>query len=285
VDPLRAHWDFDDLDETERRFRELLAEERDEASRAEIRTQLARVAGLRGDFDGASRLIEEAEREAGESARAHVRVDLELGRIRRSSGDAHGALPLFEAALEAALEAGEHYLAADAAHMAALAAPDRNGFLAWTRCGVDVAESSDAGRYWLAPLLNNLGWELFEAGEHAQALEAFERALAERERDPERPQEIAIARYAVAKTLRVLGRTDEALRHMERAVAADEADCWFQEELSETYAALGRTEAAAHATRALELLATADPAFESDDARRIRLQELADASRDRARRT
>jgi tetratricopeptide (TPR) repeat protein len=285
VDPLRAYWDLDDLDATERCFRELLERETDEASRAEVLTQLARVAGLRGDFDQATRLIEEAEREAGESARARVRVDLEHGRIRRSSGDAQGALRLFEAALEAALDVGEEYLAADAAHMAALAAPDRNGFLAWTQRGIEVAESSEAARYWLAPLLNNLGWELFEAGEHARALEAFERTLAERERDPDRPQEIAIARYAVAKTLRVLGRTDEALRHMEQAVAADEADGWFQEELAETYAVLGRSEdAAAHAGRALALLPGADPAFESDENRKSRLKELADAAHDRARR-
>jgi len=281
VDPLRAHWDFDDLDATERRFRELLAEERDEASRAEILTQLARVAGLRGDFGQATRLIEDAQTDGGKSARARARSNLELGRILRSSGDAPGAFRLFEAVFGAARAAGEEYLAADAAHMAALAAPDRNGFLAWAQRGIEVAESSESATYWLAPLLNNLGWELFETGDHARALEAFERALAERERDPDRPQEIAIARYAVAKTLRVLGRTDEALRHMEQAVAAYEADGWFQEELAETYAVLGRSEdAAAHAGRALELLPAADPSFESDQTRKDRLRAIADASRD-----
>lgn len=284
-DRLRPLWDFHDLDASERRFRERLTTEPDDDLRAEVLTQLARVAGLRGDFEAGERLLERAT-SLGTSDTARVLIDLELGRIRRSSGDAQDALPHFEAAFEVALGAGEQYLAADAAHMAALAARDRNGFLAWTQRGIEVAESSEAARYWLAPLLNNLGWEVFEAGEHARALDAFERALAERERDPDRPQEIAIARYAVAKTLRELGRTDEALRHMEQAVAADEADGWFQEELAETYAALGRSEdAATHAGRALVLLPTADPSFESDDTRRIRLQELADAARDRARRT
>ena len=41
-DPLRPYWDFDDLDATERRFRDL---------RAEALTQLARVQGLREEFD------------------------------------------------------------------------------------------------------------------------------------------------------------------------------------------------------------------------------------------
>ena len=285
TDRLRPLWDFDDLDGSELRFRELLATETDAAARAEILTQLARVEGLRGDFAAAEGLLERAASE-GASEAAQIRIDLERGRIRRSAGVADEALPLFEAAFESAVRAGEHSLAADAAHMAALATSDRDEFLAWTRRGIEVAESNEGGRYWLGPLLNNLGWEHFEAGEHPQALEAFEHALAERERDPGNPQAIAIARYAVAKTLRVLGRPTEGLPHLELAVATDDADGWFHEELAETLAALGRPdEAAAHARRALELLPAADPSFESDETRKSRLQELANASRDRARRT
>jgi tetratricopeptide (TPR) repeat protein len=285
TDPLRALWDFDDLDASELRFQDLLATETNAGTRAEILTQLARVAGVRGDVDAAERLLEEAASTGGSRA-ARIRVDLERGRVRRSAGHADEALPLFEAAFAAAETAGEHYLAADAAHMAALAAPGRDGFLAWTKRGIAVAESSEDGGYWLGPLLNNLGWELFEAGEHARALEAFERALSERERDPGSPQAIAIARYAVAKALRALGRPEEAVAHIEAASASDADDGWFQEELAETYAALGRHEdAAARAARALDLLPAADPSFESDTTRKSRLQELANASRTRARRT
>ena len=105
-----------------------------------------------------------------------------------------------------------------------------------------LADSDEDARYWLGPLLNNLGWEHYEAGEHGEALVAFERALAERERDPENGAAIAIARYAVAKTLRALGRPEEAVVHIESAAASDADDGWFQEELAETYAALGRNE-------------------------------------------
>jgi hypothetical protein len=119
-DRLRPLWDFDDLGATESRFRVQLEGESDDAGRAEVLTQLARVEGLRDDFDGCERLLSEAEALAGASAVAKVRIDLERGRKLRSSDDPEGALPLFEAAFSRALEAGEHYLAGDAAHMCAL---------------------------------------------------------------------------------------------------------------------------------------------------------------------
>ena len=50
-DPLRAYWDFDDLDATQERFRELLEKESSDTARAEVLTQLARVEGLLGRFD------------------------------------------------------------------------------------------------------------------------------------------------------------------------------------------------------------------------------------------
>ena len=194
TDPLRPLWDFDDLDGTEARFRSL---------RAEALTQLARVEGLRGRFDEGDRLLDEA---TDESPRVRIRVELERGRLRRSSGDNAAALPLFETAYAAALAAGEDWLAGDAAHMAALAAPDREGFLAWTSRGLELAERSEAAAYWAGPLLNNLGWEHYDTGEHEQALEAFERALAVRERDPENVGAIEAARDAVAEARRALSR-------------------------------------------------------------------------------
>jgi tetratricopeptide (TPR) repeat protein len=192
-DPLRPLWDFDDLDATEARFRAL---------RAEALTQLARVEGLRDHFEEGDRLLDELAGEA--DPRVRIRVDLERGRLRRSSGDKESALPLFESAYASARDAGEDWLAADAAHMCALAAPDREGFLEWTSRGIELAESSEAAAYWLGPLLNNLGWEHFDAGEHQQALEVFERALEVRERDPENQAAIEHARDAVAEARRAL---------------------------------------------------------------------------------
>lgn len=233
-DPLRRFWDFEDLDATEARFRELLADEESTVRRATILTQLARVEGLRGRFDEGEALVDEAAALGG-----GPRVDLERGRLLRSAGDSEAAVPLFESAFAAALEAGEEFVAADAAHMAALVAPDRETMAEWTRRGLEVARAS-GDPYWEGPLLNNLGWAQFDDGDHAAALESFERALEAREREPERPYEIEIARYAVAKALLGLGRVHEAIALLERAVewAADagKRDRWFDEALAEAKA-------------------------------------------------
>ena len=87
---------------------------------------------------------------------------------------------------------------------------------------------------------------------------------------------IEIARYAVGKTLRALGRPQEAVTLLERAVAWDESDGWFHEELAEDYAALGRdAEAREQARLALPLLLGADPTFAKDEERATRLRRLA----------
>jgi tetratricopeptide (TPR) repeat protein len=205
-DRLRPLWDYDDLDATGSRFRVQLEDESDDAGRAEVLTQLARVEGLRDDFESCERLLSEAEALAGASAVAKVRIDLERGRKLRSSGDPEGALPLFEAAFSRALEAGEHYLAGDAAHMCALAvSEDRTAMEEWTQRGLDLGEREPSAAYWAGPLLNNLGWAYFDAGEHEHALPLFERALEVRKRDPDNPDAIGFAEEAVETARQALG--------------------------------------------------------------------------------
>jgi tetratricopeptide (TPR) repeat protein len=205
-DRLRPLWDFDDLDATESRFRVQLAGESDDPRRAEVLTQLARLEGLRDDFVGCERLLNEAEALVGSSAVAKVRIDLERGRKLRSSGDPEGALPVFEAAFSRACESGEHYLAGDAAHMCALAvADDRAAMEEWTQRGLDLGEREPAAAYWAGPLLNNLGWAYFDAGEHEHALDLFERALEVRRRDPDNPDAISFAEEAVQTARQALG--------------------------------------------------------------------------------
>jgi tetratricopeptide (TPR) repeat protein len=278
-DRLRPLWDFADLDATEERFQELLKHVTTDSARAEVLTQLARVEGLRGRFDEGERLIEEAEEIAGASPAAQSRVRLERGRLLRSGGDPAGALPLFESAFKIAAGAPVMFLAADAAHMAALATPDRDLARSWTQRGIEVAEGS-ADPYWLGPLLNNLGWDQYGAGEFEAAFDSFERALHARERDPENRVEIEIARYAVAKTLRALGRADEAAPMLEAAVAWTQTenapDGWFHEELAEIYAALDRpSDAREQGSLALPLLRKSDPSFDEDVERAARMRQFA----------
>ena len=194
-DRLRRLWDFDDLDATEHRFREELEQEPDEAGRAEVLTQLARVQALRGDFDACDELLAQAEELAGASEIANVRIKLERGRKLRSSGEAPASAPLFESAFEDALAAELFYLAGDAAHMVAIADADK--MLGWTERGLALAESEPDAAYWAGPLQNNLGWHYFEAGDHEAALATFERALEAYERDGTNPDALVWAREAV----------------------------------------------------------------------------------------
>jgi tetratricopeptide (TPR) repeat protein len=206
ADRLRYLWDFYDLDATEQRLRAQLEHESEAAGRAEVLTQLARVEGLRNDFDACDRLLEQAEAYAGSSAVAKVRIDLERGRKLRSSGDPEGALPLFEAAFARARDSGEHYLAGDAAHMCALAvSDDRAAMEEWTQRGLELGDREPDASYWAGPLLNNLGWDYFDAGEHKLALGLFERALEARKRDPENQDAIAFAEEAVQTARDALG--------------------------------------------------------------------------------
>ncbi|MEO6085481.1 MAG: tetratricopeptide repeat protein [Umezawaea sp.] len=256
TDELRGMWDFADLPSTEGRFRARLTEPITDAHRAEVLTQLARVEGLRGDFAAGQQLLADAEALAEADSAGRVRVLLERGRLLRSSGAAPEALPLFAAAFVLAGHRGDEYLAADAAHMAALV----DGTEEWTQRGVELAQKSadPQVRSWIGPLLNNLGWAHFEGGRFENALHSFRQALAAREHTGE-GHEVEIARYAVAKTLRLLDRPAEAAELMGQAVEwslrAGVPDGWFHEELAEDYAALEWwREAADQADIALGLL-------------------------------
>jgi len=192
TDRLRPLWDFDDLDASEQRFRTRLDAETTDAGRAEVMTQIARVEALRGDFDKCLELLDEAEPLAGDDPVANIRLELERGRMFRSSGDPEAAYPLFQGAFARALEADERYLAGDAAHMCAIAVDDRELQEQWTQRGLDEGDP-----YWAGPLYNNLGVAYSEAGDHARALELFELALEARLRDPDNEQAIEWAREAV----------------------------------------------------------------------------------------
>jgi tetratricopeptide (TPR) repeat protein len=240
ADRLRPLWDFDDLDASEQRFHLQLEQETTDAGRAEVLMQLARVEGLRGNFEACAGLLDEAEPLAGTDARANVRLELERGRMFRSSGDPEAAFPLFKDAFIRAVEADERYLAGDGAHMCAISVDDRALQEEWTQRGLDEGDP-----YWAGPLYNNLGWAYFDAGDHERALELFELALEARERDQDNGEALAFAKYCVGVARRALGRPEEAVPMLEAAVAwtrdAGKPDAEYERELAEARAAQGKT--------------------------------------------
>ncbi|MBX3403885.1 MAG: tetratricopeptide repeat protein [Phycisphaeraceae bacterium] len=288
-------WDFEDPAKSAARFDALAADwERagDALAAAEFRTQQARAMGLLRRFDEADSLLDGVEAALGGSGaaacrgpdaiRPHVRLLLERGRVKNSSGRAAEAAPLFERAWDVAraAEAGAALdgLAVDAAHMCAIVAGPGQA-MEWNRRALGLAESSpnpDARR-WRASLLNNIGWTMFAAGDHAAALTHFQRALAARVEqgiDGKGRGAWLVARWCIARTQRALGRTAEALA-AQQALLAEHArsgtsDGFVHEELAECLLTLGRgSESRPHFAAAYELLSR-DPWFAEREPERIR---------------
>ena len=190
-----------------------------------LRTQQARATGLAGDFDEASRVLDEVA-SAGLDGMPHAqaRLAIERGRVLNSTGDPAGAAAYFVEAHRLATEAGVGGLAVDALHMQAIAAGAVGGPEAARaideRALAEVEASDDPQvRRWLGSILNNLGWDLHDSGHPDEALAVFLRAVEVRAEADDHSAWL-VARWCVGRTLRTLGRYDEALALM-RELAAD----------------------------------------------------------------
>lgn len=285
---IDALWDYGDPAASERRFRELLTAVRHgraPADQAELLSQIARAQGLQRQFDQAHATLDQADEliaGAGAeqpTARARVRGLLERGRVFNSAGDRARATPLFEAALELARACREDYLAVDAAHMLAIAAPPERQ-LEWNLRALTLAERSDQPRakQWFGSLYNNIGWAYHDAGEYERALDMFEKALSYRKERGDAEQ-VRVARWCVARGQRSLGRLAEALAAQRELLAeleqAGATDGYVHEELGECLLALGNAgEARAHFARAYAELAKDEWLAESEPGRLKRLAEL-----------
>jgi tetratricopeptide (TPR) repeat protein len=267
---IDAIWDFGQPLATRERFQALLSDHPESGD--EIRTQIARTLGLDRQFDEALQLLNQVD--ASKSTVVSLRRDLELGRLRNSQQDKAGSIPYFESALNAAVAAGEDFYAVDAAHMLGIATTGEES-LRWNEEAIRlVGNSSDPrARKWAGSLLNNTGWTYHEMGDFAAALQKFEAALEFQEQQGD-PEKIRIARWCIARTLRSLGRLDDALA-MQRELEQGKEDGYVWEEIAEILHAQGKTEASrpyfarAHAELSLDAWLTANEA-----ARIERLREL-----------
>jgi tetratricopeptide (TPR) repeat protein len=108
-----------------------------------------------------------------------------------------------------------------------------------------------------------------------EALELFQKALAFREEQGQEA-EARIARWCVAKTLRVMGRVAEALKILRELEAGGDSEGFTEEEIAECLYALGEVEEArGYFKSAYEKLAQID--WVAEDTGRIgRLKALAE---------
>lgn len=245
-------WNYDDPSATERQFRQLLpdAESKDDKSYlAQLLTQIARAQGLQRRFDDAHQTLDVAAALLTDDLQtARVRYLLERGRVFNSSSKPDQARPLFLQAWELGQAIREDFYAVDAAHMMAIVEPSESQ-MQWNLKALALAESSDQprARKWLGSLYNNIGWTYHDAGQYNEALAIFEKALKFREEQGD-PISIRIAKWRIARTLRSLGRTQEALDQQYTLLAehrvAGTKDGYVNEEIGECLLALDRADEA-----------------------------------------
>lgn len=241
-------WDYSDPEQTEKAFRKLLPAAQGSRNReyhAQLLSQIARTHSLRRQFDEAHHILDEADALVTDNTPvARIRCLLERGRTYNSSGQIEAARPLFLKAWELARNAREDYHAVDAAHMLGIC-ESVDASVMWNNKAMEVAEASDDSRAqgWHGALYNNMGWTYHDSGEYERALELFKKGLAWREERDDQ-QATRIAKWTVARAIRSLGRTHEALDMqtalLEEHEAASTRDGYVLEEIAECLLTLER---------------------------------------------
>ena len=279
-----ALWDYSHPDQTEARFREVLLQIPEDASALlELLTQIARAQGLQHKFEHAHKTLDQVERRlSGVTSRPKIRYLLERGRVFNSSGNPEKARPFFEEALELGKQVSEDFYAIDALHMLAIIAPPDQSLILNLQA-IQMAESSGQkkARNWLGSLYNNTGWSYHDLGNYAAALEIFEKAEAWR-KSQGNVKETRIATWCVARTLRSLGRVEEALsKQMELKdewESAGEKDGFVFEEIGECLLVLNRREEAQpYFSNAYEILTEDTWLVEQEPDRLARLKWLGES--------
>jgi len=267
---IDALWSINDPEEGESLLKKALTEYPESAD--ELRTQIARSQGLQGRFDEAWGELAKISAACTEAVR--IRVQLESGRLKNSSGNRKESQAYFLNALNLAEQGRFDFHAVDAAHMLGIVSEGKES-AHWNEKALEIASSSkdDRARRWKASLLNNLGWSYFKMGDYDVALTIFESAC-DLQQVTGNPVLIRIARWTVARCLRALKRYDEALAIQTDLIQYPEQG-FVSEELGELLLAMDRSnEAKPRFRRAYELLSQSLNLDANERGRLARLKDL-----------
>jgi len=280
-------WDYDHPGATEKKFRELLSvalDSLDLSYLSQLLTQIARTEGLQRKFQDAHNTLDRVQKALDKTdAKTRVRYLLERGRVFNSSRKPEEARPLFLEALELAVKSKEDFYAVDAAHMIAIVEPPEKQ-LQWNLKALDLAENSadEKARKWRGSLYNNLGWTYFEQQQYEESLLMFEKALEFREKEGDSGK-IMIARWCVAKALRMMDHTEEALEMQrnlfEQYQAAGKKSGYVYEEIAECLTVMGEEQEARGWFAAAYEELSKDPGLADEQDRLSRLRELGKVGR------
>jgi tetratricopeptide (TPR) repeat protein len=251
-------WDFNNPELSEERFRSALSTASADDALI-LQTQIARTYGLRQRFPQAQQILAGLEPQVqSASLEAQVRYYLELGRTYSSATHSPEsqtsdvkelARSAYMRAFELAQKGELDGLAIDALHMMTFVDTSPEDQIEWNRKAIALMQSSsqDDAKKWEGPLRNNTGYALHLLGRYEEALAEFKLALAAHERGGN-PQNIRIAHWMIAWTLRALGQLNEAieiqLRLEKEWDEAGEPDPYVFEELELLYQAINNTEKA-----------------------------------------
>jgi len=271
-------WDYGDPAGTELRFRQFLQQDSlklPREIRLEVMTQLARTQGLQGRFDQAHAILDSVAARLPETpSLAHVRYYLERGRVYNSEGTPELGVIFFLDALGTSLELGQDFYAIDAAHMLGIATP-LNQRLTWNERALALAETSDEprARMWVGSLYNNIGWLHFEGENYPAALTMFRKNMIWQE-DNGGAEDIRIARWSMARTLRAEGIPELALEHQQKLEAEIdslelEPDGYVFEEIAECLLAMDSTSAAKPYFRRAYIFLSKDPWLQEHEPERL----------------
>jgi len=251
-------WDFNQPEISEERFRSALSTASGDDGLI-LQTQIARTYGLRRNFSQAQQILSDIEPQIqGASIETKVRFYLELGRTYSSAThppesqttEARAlARSAFTRAFELAQDDKLDALAIDALHMMTFVDTTPEEQVEWNRKALTLMQSSSqpGAKKWAGSLHNNTGYALHLLGRYEDALAEFKLALAAHEQGGN-SQNIRIAHWMIAWTLRALGQLEEAieiqLRLEKECDEAGEPDPYVFEELELLYKALNNQEKA-----------------------------------------
>ena len=255
---LKTLWDFNKPELSEERFRAALA-----TAPADdvliLQTQIARTHGLRRNFAQAQAILADLEPQVpSASLEAQAHYYLELGRTFSSATHSpesqtsqvrERARAAFQRTIDIAQKAKLDGLAIDALHMMTFVDTAPQEQIAWNRKALALMQASPQpeAKTWEATLHNNTGYALHQLGEYENALAEFQVALTAHERSGN-PENVRIAHWMIAWTLRAMGQLEEAiaiqLRLEKECEEAGEPDPYVFEELELLYQALHNQEKA-----------------------------------------
>jgi tetratricopeptide (TPR) repeat protein len=279
-------WNYDKLEETGKKFREILplAESSGDTSYLiQLLTQIARTEGLQMKFDEANKILDRAKELKPEKYEtAYVRYLLERGRTFNSSKKQDEAKPLFLEAYDFGLAHNLDFYTIDAAHMLGIVDQGEES-LNWNNIAIKLAENSkdEKAKRWLGSLYNNTGWTYFDMKEYDKALDIFKKNVEwHYKRESKTP--LIIAKWSVARTLRAMDSVDQALS-MQMGLIDElkenglEQDGYVYEEIGECLLAKGKKDdAKPYFKQAYDLLSKDIWLQENEKDRLNRLKELSE---------